>query len=95
MLNFEENIPFQATYESEITNSTVSPFSDKLIMFEAMSLSEIAIARYGNALSTCTRRDLNTLLASYIVETGTFVDDGLNIMIEKHWLEQMPMAVKK
>jgi hypothetical protein len=94
-LNTTENLPFQATYESEITDSTTSPFSDKLIMFEALSLVEIAITRYGNALSTVARRDLSGLFALYIVETGTFLDDGLSLMIEKNWFEQPPMAFKR
>jgi hypothetical protein len=76
-LNTAENLPFQATYETELTDSSISPFSERLIMFEAMSLAEIAIARYGNALSAVVRRDLVTMFSLYIVETGTFLDDGL------------------
>lgn len=94
-LNTSENLPFQATHETEITDSTISPFSDKLIMFESLALSQIAIARYGNALSSVVRRDLSTMFAFYIVETGTFLDDGLEIMIEKQWLEQPPLAANK
>ncbi|ULT57707.1 DUF3231 family protein [Neobacillus drentensis] len=93
--NTAENLPFQATYESEITQSTISPFSDRLIMFEALSLAQIAIARYGNALSFVVRRDLSSLFGFLIVETGTFLDDGLNLMIESKWLEQPPMAARK
>ncbi|WP_423800875.1 DUF3231 family protein [Neobacillus sp. SAB-20_R2A] len=94
-LNATENLPFLATYESEITDSSTSPFSDQLIMFEALSLVEIAISRYGNALSVVARRDLSAMLASYIVETGTFLDDGLSLMIEKKWFEQPPMATER
>jgi spore coat protein CotF len=94
-LNTAENLPFQATYESEITDTTISPFSDRLIMFETLSLSEIAIARYGNALSTVVRRDLSSMLALYIVETGTYLDDVLSLMIEKNWFEQPPMAANR
>jgi hypothetical protein len=94
-LNTAENIPFQATYESEINNSTASPFSDRLIMFEAMSLAEIAIIRYGNALSSVTRHDLSSMLGAYIVETGAFLNNGLKLLIEKQWVEQPPMAAAK
>jgi hypothetical protein len=91
-LNSAEGIPFQATYETEITDTEISPFSDRLIMFQAISYAQIAIARYGNALSFVARRDLSSIFAIYIVETGTFLDDGLNLMIEKKWLEQPPLA---
>lgn len=94
-LNASENLPFLASYESEITDSSTSPFSDQLIMFEALSLVEIAISRYGNALSIVARRDLSAMFASYIVETGTFLDDGLSLMIEKKWFEQPPMASER
>lgn len=94
-LNATENLPFLATYESEITDSSTSPFSDQLIMFETLSLVEIAISRYGNALSIVARRDLSAMFATYIVETGTFLDDGLSLMIEKKWFEQPPMASER
>jgi hypothetical protein len=91
-LNSAENLPFQATYESEIIDSSISPFSDRLIMFEVLSLGQIAIARYGNALSFVVRRDLSTMFGLLIVETGAFLDEGMKLMIDKRWLEQPPMA---
>lgn len=94
-LNTSEHIPFQATYETEITDSTISPFTDRLIMFEAIALSQIAIARYGNALSFVMRRDLSTMFARYIIETGTFLDDGLSLMIDKKWFEQPPLGIDR
>lgn len=94
-LNATEDLSFQPTYETEVTNSTVSPFSDKLIMFEALSITQVAIARYGNALSSVVRRDLGTLFAKYIIETGTYLDDGLKISIDKQWFEQPPLAADR
>jgi len=94
-LNSAEGIPFQATYETELTDSPTSPFSERLIMFEALALAEIAIARYGNALSAVIRRDLSSMLAIYIVETGTYLDDVVSLMIEKEWFEQPPMAADR
>jgi hypothetical protein len=94
-LNTAENLPFQTTFETELTDSSFSPFSERLIMFESVSLAEIAIARHGNALSAVSRRDLGVMFARYIVEAGTFLDDGVSIMIEKKWFEQPPMAAKR
>jgi hypothetical protein len=90
--NTSENLPFQATFESELTDSTTSPFSDRLIMFESIALAQIAIVRYGNALSNVMRRDLSALFATYIIETGTYLNDGIKIMIDNKWFEQPPMA---
>lgn len=94
-LNSNENLPFLPTYETEITDSLTSPYSERLIMFQAVSLAQIAIARYGNALSFMTRRDLSSMFAMLIVETGTFLDDGLELMIEKNWFEQPPLAADR
>jgi hypothetical protein len=91
-LNTTENLPFQTTFESEITDATTSPFSDRLIMFESLALAQIAIVRYGNALSNVVRRDLSALFATYIIETGTLLDNGIKIMIDNKWFEQPPIA---
>ena len=90
--NTAENLPFHPTYETEITDSTVSPFSDRLLMFEALALTQIAIVRYGNALSSVVRRDLSVMFAKFIVETGFYLEDGLKLSIDKNWLEQPPLA---
>lgn len=94
-LNSNENLPFLSTFETEISNSITSPFSERLIMFQAVSLAQIAIARYGNALSFMSRRDLSSMFAMLIVETGTFLDDGLELMIENDWFEQPPLAADR
>ena len=94
-LSASEHLPFHETYETEVTNSPTSPFSERLIMFEALSLAQIAIARYGNALSSVIRRDLNTLFALLIAETGPFLDEGLRLMIDKEWFEQPPMTAER
>lgn len=94
-LNSKENLPYQPTYESEITDSTISPYSDKLIMFQAMLFYQIAVARYGNALSSVVRRDISAMFAKYILETGLISDEGLKLSIEKGWFEQPPLVVDR
>jgi hypothetical protein len=91
-LNSAEDLPFHPTYETEITDSTVSPFSDRLIMFEALALTQIAIFRYGNALSSVVRRDLSAMFAKFIAETGFYLENGLKLSIDKNWLEEPPLA---
>ncbi|WEG13212.1 DUF3231 family protein [Pullulanibacillus sp. KACC 23026] len=95
LLNSKENLPYQSTYETEVTDSMISPFSDKLIMFETVGLAQIAISRYGNSLCSVVRRDLGAMFALYIAETGTFLDDGLKLMIDKNWFEQPPLAIDR
>ncbi|MBY6054784.1 DUF3231 family protein [Cytobacillus firmus] len=89
-LGVSEGLPFQLTFENDITNVTESSYSDRLILFKTIVLVQISIARYGNALSSVMRRDLNALYARLLVESGTFVDDAMNVMIDKKWMDQPP-----
>lgn len=91
----EANLPTLPTFETEITDSTTSPFSDKLIMFHIMQIAQIAVGRYGTALSSIGRRDLPLHFIKLISETATFIEDGVNIMIEHQWLEQPPLVHDK
>lgn len=90
-LGASEGLPFQSTFENDIAGVTESPYSDRLILFKTMVLAQISVARYGNALSSVMRRDLNVLYARLIVESGTFIDDAMKVMIDKKWMDQPPL----
>ncbi|SHR50671.1 Protein of uncharacterised function (DUF3231) [Mycobacteroides abscessus subsp. abscessus] len=51
-LLLEENLHIPRTFDSELTNSNVAPFSDKLMLFHAGSLFAAAISYYGTAAIT-------------------------------------------
>ena len=88
----ENNLPSPPSWESEVTNSTISPFSDKLMLFHTQSLINFAIAYYGAGLAASLRRDLATKMTQVIGEDLLLVEDGINIMIDNEWLEQIPQA---
>jgi spore coat protein CotF len=90
-----EQLPFQATFETEVTDSTTSPFSDRLIMYRSLLLCQLAIARYGTAFSTSTRKDFSTTYTRLIAETSVYAEDGLNLMIDKEWYEQPPLITNR
>lgn len=56
----EDNLSSPKKWESEVTNSTVSPFSDKLMLFHIVTLVSTAIGFYGAGLAVAQRRDLAT-----------------------------------
>jgi hypothetical protein len=88
----EEDLPTIPTFESEVTKATEPPFSDKLMMFLIMALSQVVFPRYGIAISLSARNDIVVDLARLMLEVTNYLKDGSTIMIGKSWLEQPPMA---
>ena len=50
------------------------------------------IRSFGNSLAVTARRDINLLYLRTLMNIGLFVDDGMNILIDKGWLEAPPEA---
>jgi hypothetical protein len=88
----EENLNSPISWQSMITNSTTTPFSDKFMMFQIQMSTATAIAFYGAALAVCNRRDLATHYIRLIGELLPFAEDGENIMINNGWMEEPPTA---
>jgi hypothetical protein len=86
----ESDIPTTMLWDTSITDSTTAPFSEQLMTSIVNSLSAIGIATYGSSMSMCFRHDLVAFYSSYIVKAGAYGEDGLNLMIERGWLEQPP-----
>jgi hypothetical protein len=89
----ENEIPTSMSWDNQLANSTVSPFSDKLMMFHVNTLAAAAISYYGTSLSSSSRRDLGTNYLRILGELLKFTEDAANIMIEHGWLEQPPIVV--
>jgi hypothetical protein len=91
-LLLKENLPTPSSIESEITNSTVSPFSDKLILFHTNFLFATAISYYGAASVAVMRADLALLCEKAIIADLLFYANIGKLMIQKRWLEQPPQS---
>jgi hypothetical protein len=89
----KEDIPASTNWDTGVTNSTNSPFSDKLMMFHITLLTAAGIASYGAAVSLSMRRDISATYMRLIAEILDYAEDGVNIMIDNGWLEQPPQAV--
>ncbi|WML43852.1 DUF3231 family protein [Neobacillus sp. PS3-40] len=87
-----ENLPSPPTIESEITDSTTSPFSDKLIMFQVGFLFSTAMVYYGTGWASSPRRDLSPKYLKAISGDFQIGNDWIDLMIENGWLEQPPLA---
>jgi hypothetical protein len=76
----------------EVTDSTVLPFSNKLIVTLFHSLNGIDITLLGHALSVSMRTDLVAYYQKYIAEILIYAGKGFNLLVERRWLQQPPMA---
>lgn len=88
----ESHLPLPTTWATEVTNSTVYTFSDKLMMFFTASLIGLSIGFYGTGIAQSPRVDIGVLYNRLMLEIQLYSEDGSNIMINNKWLEQPPMA---
>jgi hypothetical protein len=88
----EDNLPSPPSWDSEVTNVTTAPFSDRLMMFHTVFLTQSAVAFYGAALAVSMRRDLSTHYTRLTSEMEQYGEDGANILINNGWMEQPPTA---
>jgi hypothetical protein len=91
----ESNLPSPKRWDSEITNSTVAPFSDKLLLFHIVTLVASASGYYGAAFAMAQRRDLGAQYEFLILDITRYAEDGANLLIEHGWLEQPPMFANR
>jgi hypothetical protein len=89
-LLLKENLHSPCPLELEITTSTVSPFSDKLLLFHTDFLFAAAISYYGAASVAVMRADLALLCEKAIMSDLIFYASIGKLMIQKKWLEQPP-----
>jgi hypothetical protein len=90
-LLMNNNLPVSMTWDSGVTESKISPFSDKLMMQQIRSSNVVLSASYGRALSV-VRHDLMVVFLQLQAEILKFLEDGLKIIIENGWFEKPPQA---
>lgn len=91
----EEDLPVPMTWDAQVTKSTTSPFSDKLMMFHTTSMIAIGMGYYGTSMATSMRRDLQSHYVRLTAEVGKYAEDGANIMIDNGWMEEPPQAADR
>lgn len=77
---------------TEVTTSTTSPFSDRLILGLISLSNSAAISFIGSSLSSASRIDLTTEYSKLLVEIMKYGKDGMDLLIEREWMEEPPHA---
>lgn len=87
-----DNLPVPRSWETEVTTSTDSPFSDKLMMYHTGFLFQASQVYYGTGLASAMRTDLVTTYESIILKNIMVTKKWFDIMKKHKWLEQPPLA---
>ena len=91
----DDDLSLPKSWDSEVTDSTVAPFSDKLMMQHTTTLTAVSMGNYGLALGSSTRVDIAADYMRLMAEVGQFGEDGVQLMIKNRWLEQPPQAADR
>src|SRR5690606_4382352 len=89
------SLPVPMSFDHEVTDSTKSPFSDKLMLFHFGLMMYAGVGYYAAAISASRKSDLVVDFTRLSGETLTYAEDGVNILIANDWLEQPPLAISR
>nr|WP_180321198.1 DUF3231 family protein [Metabacillus halosaccharovorans] len=87
-----DNLPVPKSWETEVTTSTESPLSDKLMLYHIGFLFQAAQNYHGAGLASAMRTDLVTAYEGTILKNLMVTKKWFNLMVKNKWLEQPPLA---
>jgi hypothetical protein len=87
-----DNLPVPKSWETEVTTSTDSPFSDKLMLYHIGFLFQAAQNYHGAGLASSMRTDLVAAYEGTILKNLMVTKKWIDIMVKNKWLEQPPLA---
>lgn len=91
----ESDIPGPMKLDTDITANTLSPFSDKLMLFHILTLQSMSFGYYAAAISASLRLDISVDYIRLAAELEKFGYDGLKLFISNGWAEEPPMTIDR
>ncbi|QPC47431.1 DUF3231 family protein [Mangrovibacillus cuniculi] len=79
----------------EVTDSTVPPFSEKLMAFLVTTTTSTGLYLMSYALSMTMRKDLNAKYIALIAEIAEFGLEGFQLLIKRGWMEKPPQPINR
>jgi hypothetical protein len=89
----ESDVPAPMQWDLKVTNSTIPPFSDKLMMFHTGVLGASGVSNLATAAAASFRLDVAANYGRLSVEIGKYSLDGAKLMIKNGWMEEPPQPV--
>lgn len=87
-----DNLPVPTSWETEVTTSTDSPFSDKLMLYHIGFLMQASQAYHGTGMASAMRLDLVAQYEKIILRNLMVTKEWFDLMTKHQWLEQPPLA---
>lgn len=94
-LLYNDFLTAPTSWNTSVTTSTESPFSDKLITFHMSSLCAFGIGRYGLSASQCLRSDITLKFVKAVASTSMYAKDWIDIILDNNWFERIPEAADR
>ncbi|WP_404452126.1 DUF3231 family protein [Virgibacillus necropolis] len=94
-LLLESDLQAPSTWTGNITDSTISPFSDKVMMYITNLLSMFGMGSNAVGAGFSFRGDLPLKMGRIMVNTYDFAKDGGKILIKNGWMEEPPQAIDR
>lgn len=94
-LLINEDLTTGSTFDTEVTDSAISPFSEKLIMYHTGLFIASAISYYSMAAITNMRADLTLDCEKSIARDLVVYGKFGKLMIKKGWIEKPPFATDR
>ncbi|MEG9296834.1 DUF3231 family protein [Mangrovibacillus sp. Mu-81] len=76
----------------EVKNSTVPPYSEKLMLFFISASNTVGLHTLCQAATMSMRKDLAVHYGHFISEAMKYSSEGLSLLIKRGWMEQPPQA---
>lgn len=90
-----ENIPVPAVSDYMVTESTVPPLSDRLMMKQLSLFSNCGLLLAAYQLKNSPRHDIKASVIKAMPASADYAEDGINIMIENGWFEEPPKILDR
>ena len=94
-LLLDEDLLGTVTVNMEVTDSVISPFSEKLILSMINVLNAVDISLISHALSLSMRTDLTAKYSKIIAEVMLYAKETFDIVVDRQWLEQPPLVTDR
>lgn len=88
----ESDIQPPATWTGRATDSTIPPFSDKLMMYNTSLLSVFGLGSNTIGAAFSLRSDLPLKMAKLAQDIFSFSKEGGKLMVKHNWMEEPPQA---
>jgi spore coat protein CotF len=91
----DEDLPLPMSLVHELTDSSESPFSDKLMMFHVLTVIGYSLTGYGVAIASCTRADIVAAMHKSLTENAAWAKKAMELMMQSGWMEKVPHAADR